>query len=238
MSPNDEDVATQLAHVDAVRRRVINVVGHALRTPVTTLRGLVDVLDRADPARVRDEVVPALVRQTRTLERLLDDLLVASEVTTVLPVGDPEPVALAPTVREVWTELSVEDGRGWGAEELTVTGEATASVQPGSLRRILWHLLDNAGKYGERPVAVEIASDGEQATVTVTNPGPTPTEEEIGLSGELFYRGERAVTRAAGMGVGVPVSRRIAEHMGGQLELEPREGGGLVAALTVPSADR
>lgn len=238
MSPNDEDVATQLAHVDAVRRRVINVVGHALRTPLTTLRGLVDILDRSDPVRARDEVVPALVRQTRTLERLLDDLLVVSEVTTVLPVGDPQPVEVAPVVREVWTELSVEDGRGWGAEELTVTGEATASVQPASLRRVLWHLLDNAGKYGQRPVTVEVASEDGRASMTVTNPGPTPTQEEIQLSGELFYRGEWAVTRAAGMGVGVPVSRRIAEHMGGQLELTPRQGGGLVAALTVPAAGR
>lgn len=236
VGPNEDDVEAQLAQVDAVRRRVINVVGHALRTPVTTLRGLVDVLDRADPERVREEVVPALVRNTRTVERLLDDLLVVSEVTTVLPVDDPEEVDLAGAVREVWTELSVDDGRGWGADELEIEGTASARLGPRSLQRVLWHLLDNAGKYGDRPVEVTIAEGGTRSSLTIANPGRTPTEEELTLADELFYRSEDAVTRAAGMGIGLPVSRRILAHVGGSIQLAPRDGGGLVVTLDLPAA--
>lgn len=234
MSSN-QDLEEQLAHVDAVRRRVINVVGHALRTPVSTLRGLADVLDRAGPEQAPPSVVPALVRNTRTLERLLDDLLIVSEVDTALPVDPPQPIDLADAVREVWTELSVQDGRGWAADELEIEGDATAHVATVPLNHVLWHLLDNAGKYGERPVEVTIGEAEGRARIRIANPGRTPTEEELELSDELFYRSEDAVTRTAGMGVGVPVSRRIAEHMGGELELRGREGGGAVAELELPT---
>ncbi len=233
---SNQDLEEQLAHVDAVRRRVINVVGHALRTPVTTLRGLVDVLDRTGLERAPADVVPALVRNTRTLERLLDDLLIVSEVDTALPVDPPQPIDLADAVREVWTELSVDDGRGWAADELEIEGDATAHAGAVPLNHVLWHLLDNAGKYGERPVEVTIEATGDRARVRVANPGRTPTDEELELSDELFYRSEDAVTRTAGMGVGVPVSRRISQHMGGDLELRAREGGGAVAELELPTS--
>lgn len=232
---SSQDVEEQLAHVDAVRRRVINVVGHALRTPVSTLRGLVDVLARSGADGTPDGVVPALVRNTRTLERLLDDLLIVSEVDTAMPVDPPEPVGLADAVREIWTELSVADGRPWTAEELTIDGDAVAQVGAVSVRHVLWHLLDNAGKYGDRPIEVTIEEQGDRVRVRVANPGRTPTEEELRLSDELFYRSEDAVMRTAGMGVGVPVSRRIAEHMGGRLELRARDGGGAVAELELPA---
>lgn len=230
-----QDIEAQLAQVDAVRRRVINVVGHALRTPVSTLRGLVDVLDRAGLDGAPPDVVPALVRNTRTLERLLDDLLIVSEVDTALPVDDPEVIELAPTVREVWTELSVADGRGWGADELAITGTGTARVSPMSLHRVLWHLLDNAGNYGDRPVEVAIEPADGRVRLRVANPGRTPTDEELELSHELFYRSEDAVMTRPGMGIGIPVARRIAAHVGAELDLWPREGGGLVAQLELPS---
>lgn len=233
---SNQDVEAQLAHVDAVRRRVINVVGHALRTPVSTLRGLVDVLHRTGPDGAPETVVPALVRNTRTLERLLDDLLIVSEVDTALPVDPPEPVDIAPAVRDVWTELSVDDGRGWDADELKIEGDATVDVQPVSLHHVLWHLLDNAGKYGGRPVEVSVDETDGRVRLRVANPGRTPTEEEFELSDELFYRSEDAVTRTAGLGVGVPVSKRIALHMGADLDLRPRDGGGVIAELELPSS--
>lgn len=235
MSSN-QDLEAQLAHVDAVRRRVINVVGHALRTPVSTLRGLADVLARTGPDGAPESVVPALVRNTRTLERLLDDLLIVSEVDTALPVDPPEQIDLARAVRDVWTELSVDDGRGWDADELTIDGDGTVRARPVALHHVLWHLLDNAGKYGGRPVTVSVEELGGRVQLRIANPGRTPTEEEFELSDELFYRSEDAVTRTPGMGIGVPVSKRIARHMGADLDLRPREGGGVVAELELPSS--
>jgi two-component system, OmpR family, phosphate regulon sensor histidine kinase PhoR len=75
--------------VDLLRRRVLNVVGHELRTPVSTLAGLATELENCDDARVRDELVAAVARNARRLDRLVRDLLLAASIETVVPTDPP-----------------------------------------------------------------------------------------------------------------------------------------------------
>src|SRR4051812_41588196 len=84
------DAARALAEVDAIRRRVVNVVGHALRTPVTTIAGMATALESATDDNTRTMLIDGLSRNARRVELLLDELLVAAGVSTALPVGDPE----------------------------------------------------------------------------------------------------------------------------------------------------
>lgn len=214
-----------------VRERVMNVVGHALRTPMATVRGQVEVLARTDDEAQRDELVSGLLRTTRRLERLLDDVLVASGIETRLPVRAPEDVRIADVVQIVWAEHGSD-------RPLEVTGDAgaTAHVGPDALTWMLRHLVDNAVRYGHGPVEIGIRVLGDRATVAVGGAGPDLSEQDLANAFELFYRGEHAVmVSGARMGVGLPVSRRLAEHMGGTLTLEPRPGGGSVAVATIPS---
>lgn len=223
------DVDAERAQVDALRRRVINVVGHALRTPVTTLRGLVDALDATDDPEARERIIPSVVRSTRTLERLLDDLLVVSGVTTVMPVRSPERTHPGELAAAVWGEL------GHPRDELAIRGDGTAMIGRDALRWILWHLLDNAASYGGRPVEVEVAETPAAVVVEIGTPGGEWPSEDLSVLFELFYRGEDAVTAKAGMGIGLPVARTLSERAGGTLSLRAREGGGLVARLELPS---
>ncbi len=86
-TPVDEDVLGALEALDSARRRFVAVVGHELRTPVTTLRGFAEELAAAESDAAQD-LVPAIVRNARRVEQLLDDLLLATEIITALPVGD------------------------------------------------------------------------------------------------------------------------------------------------------
>lgn len=229
----EDDVARQLADLDAIRRRVLNVVGHALRTPMATLRGLVAVLDNDDDPQTREQVIPALVRTTRRLERLLDDVLVASEVTTRLPTAAPVPTRIVDVVRKVWREVSE-------TAELVIEGDTDTVAMVGSdgLRWMLWHLLDNAAKYGDGAVTVELSTRVGTAVVRISSGGPPLKTEDLDNAFELFYRGEAAVISAAsGMGVGLPVVRRLAEHAGGTVELTPVEDGGVEATLRLPAPE-
>lgn len=228
-----ETIAQQAAELDAIRRRVLNVVGHALRTPMATLRGLVEVLaDDHDPA-TREQLIPPLVRTTRRLERLLDDVLVASEVTTRLPTAAPTPLRVIDVARQVWTELDTP-------AELRVEGDAetVAFVGRDGLRWMLRHLLDNAAKYGEGTVTADLRREQDEAVVRIGSAGPDLNPDDLARAFELFYRGERAVISAAsGMGVGLPVVRRLAEHAGGTVTLEPGSDGGVLATLRLPAVD-
>jgi signal transduction histidine kinase len=136
----------------------------------------------------------------------------------------PEVVALAHPVRRAWEALAAEDvplklddrSEGW---------LAVADVD--QLDQVLWALLDNALKYGERtPIGVEIVPVPEhgQLRLTISDLGPGVGEVD---RARLFRRFERGVERTAndGSGLGLYVSRELCRAMGGDLVLEPQLAG-------------
>lgn len=219
----------QDADVDLLRRRVLNVVGHELRTPATTLAGLAHELESCDDDTCRGEIIPALVRHADRLDHLVDDLLLAASISTVVPVGDRQPIDLVGTAREIWSgELTA----GISAE---FAGEAVAVARPDSVRRILDELLTNAAVHGEPPVVITGRQVEGTAELEVASGGPVVSEADLALATEAFYRGERAVTTAAGLGLGLAVARTLARADGGDVAVHAGDGGGVVARLELPS---
>jgi two-component system phosphate regulon sensor histidine kinase PhoR len=206
--------------LDLLRRRVVNVVGHELRTPVTTVRGLAESLADAPDDDTRRALTDALVRSAVRLERLVDDLLLASGIFTASPVGDVGDVDLADAVRRA----------GWPA---LVTGEATAVARIEAVDRALAPMIDNARRHGE-PLEVRLAVHGDRAVVDVESDGPELAEGDVALLCEPFFRGEAAVMTAPGLGLGLAISRTIARVEGGDVHAHARAGGGLVVRLELP----
>jgi signal transduction histidine kinase len=228
--PVDPDASHALQELDLIRRRVIAVIGHELRTPVTTLRGLASQLASAQEDEIRDVLAPGLERNTARLESLLDDLLIASDITTALPVGDPRPVEVGAVARSVWHAMAP-------GEPLDLEGrpECAVAVREDALERILRHLFDNARKYGRPPITVYVRPDIEgRIEIDVHSPGDPLAGADLDLAFELFYRGERAVTSSPGLGIGLPAARALARQDGGDLRLAPRARGGVVMHLVLP----
>jgi signal transduction histidine kinase len=222
----------RLAEVDALRRRVLNVIPHALRTPITTFRGLAEALVNATEEEIRDEIGPALRRLAAQAEHLLDDMLIAAGYTTALPTGGDVPTPVVPEVRAVWADLlSSRDA------SIEIQGdEAAAALAPaGSVHKMLVHVLDNAAKYGAegRPTTVAVTEADGRVTVVVSSPGVDP--KDLSMLTEPFYRGEAAVMRSSGLGVGLTVARALAAQAGGTLTVEPQPGGGLQTTIDLRS---
>ena len=241
MPPGDDtsELDRRLAEVDALRRRVLNVIPHALRTPITTLRGLVEALPHASEDEIRDQIAPALQRLAAQAEHLLDDMLIAAGYTTALPTGDRQPTPVEATARQVWGEIG--GGRDLEVVSSPRAGADAAVLAPeGSLFKIFVHLLDNAVKHGEPPVQVVVDEvGGDDATPTrlrveVRSGGATPADLE--MLTEPFYRSEAAVMRASGLGVGLTVAGALVVQMGGSLEVAAGEPGGVVCRLELPAA--
>jgi two-component system phosphate regulon sensor histidine kinase PhoR len=208
--------------LDLLRRRVVNVIGHELRTPVTTVRGLAESLATAPDDATRNELAAALVRGAIRLERLVDDLLLASGVYTASPTGDAVDVDLADAVRH----------SGWTAE---IAGTATAHARPESVDRILEPIIDNALRHGA-PIEVRLADHLGRAVIDVESAGPEMAEGDVALLCEPFFRGEAAVMTAPGLGLGLAVARTIARSEGGDVQTHVRAGGGLVVRIELPVA--
>jgi signal transduction histidine kinase len=227
--PSEPEVAEALAALNAARARFVAVVGHELRTPVTTLRGLAEELVAGGPDAV-DEVAPAILRGAQRVESLLDDLLLATDIITVLPVGDPEPIDLVSTAQAIWDALGAD-------ADLDLSGdpEATVSMRPGAADTMLERVLDNARRYGQAPFRLHATTTDSKVMVVVSSEGAELRPDDVHLAFELFYRGEAAVTSAPGFGLGLPVARALARQHGGELTIEPRAGGGLDVCIELPA---
>lgn len=206
--------------LDLLRRRVVNVVGHELRTPVTTVRGLAESLADATDDDTRRTLTDALVRSAIRLEKLVNDLLLASGVFTASPVGDAVAVDLADAVRRA----------GWPG---AIEGSATAHARVEAVERVLEPIVENARRHGE-PVEVRLSSHGTRAVMDVESAGPELAPGDVDLLCEPFFRGEAAVTTAPGLGLGLAVARTIARAEGGDVHAHARVGGGLVVRLELP----
>ncbi|MEE8603355.1 sensor histidine kinase [Euzebya tangerina] len=207
---------TGVEDLAAIRSRVINVVGHELRTPVTVIHGLAEQLARATELdAVTEEIAPALLRNTRRLTRLLDDLLVASGISTAVPTEDPAPVDLAALIAERWSGMS--------DRSLALGGDVqTMNLLPQSVVLALDAVLHNAAQYGT-DTAVQVASTDRGARVTIASTGGRITDDELRLATQPFFRGEYAVTTRPGLGLGLAVADQVLRHIGGRLELS-RDG--------------
>lgn len=221
----NEDLARQRETVDLLRRRLVNVVGHELKLPASTVRGLAESLLHASPEQIEEEIAPALVRSSARLERLIDDLLLASDVFTVLPVEplEPRPVGAAVDRAAAATgaDVSVEGDR-----------DALVSTRADALDRVLAAVLDNAVKYGQGPTTVRVRAAAPTVVIEVVSAG-APKPEDLALALEPFYRGEAAVTAAPGLGIGLSVAAALAEQDGGRLALRA-DGDTVVVTVELP----
>jgi signal transduction histidine kinase len=204
-----------------VRQRGLNVIGHELRTPVSVVRGMAEALAAGGDPSTQEELVVALLRNTRRLESLVDELLTASGITTALPVGPDERVDLAAEVRSA----------GGNDKDLSLDGEGVALARRSSVERIVAAVLDNARAYGEPPVSVQLADRGDKVHLSVDSPGVEVSPEDVKFAVEPFWRGERAVTLIPGLGLGLSVASALAEHEGGRLRVKARPGGGMITLI-------
>jgi len=203
--------------------RMLGAIGHDLRTPLASLRIRVESVE---PAEERARMIATIEEMTAMLD---DTLAFARSGRAAEEVRAVDLNALADAV--------VEEFRALGHEaRFEETERRTASVQPNLLRRAVRNLIDNAVKYGgSAEVAVRAAAS--MVAIEVADRGPGIPEADFGNVQEPFVRLEASRNRGTGgSGLGLALARGAAEAHGGRLELENRDGGGLLARILVPAA--
>jgi signal transduction histidine kinase len=217
--------------LDLLRRRLVNVLGHALRTPAATVSGQAEIAAHAEDPEVRAAAVEPLLRTARRLEEMIDELLVVQGIETRLPTGEAEEIDLAGLLRDLAEESHA-------ADRLELHGDTTARVLApfDALEWALRGVVDNAARYGDGPIRVDIEDAEERTTVRVATPegGIDATEDDLRLAFEPFFRGERAVVASTSrLGVGLTITRRLLDDLDGRAQLL-RDADGVVALLELP----
>lgn len=206
----------------------VAVIGHELRTPLTIVKGYVHMLGRKGPnieAKAWENALSALQSNTVRLERLIEDLLFVSSVESNATVD------LAPTdIGEV------VDGKAGGRVVVKRPSNAlVVPVDPAKLDQVLHHLLDNALKYAEGEVLLEVIDKGEEVEVAVEDHGPGIFSGDLPHLFERFRQLDGSATRShGGTGLGLYICRRLVELLGGRIWVESRLGVGSRFAFTLP----
>ena len=198
---------------------------HELRSPLARIRmGLELMAPEADSAARRE-----ISRHIAELAQLVDEIQLASRLDArESDIGTVESVDLVGLAAEECARTGAELHADASAQGLLVQGVAKL------LRRAIRNLLENARRYGDGPVDVELRREGDRALVRVCDRGPGVPEALRERIFEPFYRLPGASEREGGVGLGLALVRSIATRHHGAVRCEAREGGGACFTLALP----
>lgn len=226
----------------------LSIVSHELKTPLTPLKALAQLLRlrlrrHREDGRVLD--LDSLDANLRTIERqvdrmsgLVNDLLEVSRAGQGRFELQPQEFDLVPLVREVvhrHDEISGEDGR----HRFTVDAPDTMVINGDSMRieQALTNLVGNAVKYSPSggDVRIAVAQRNGAASVTVTDQGIGIGPGDIAGLGKPFARGSGRARTYSGMGIGLYLARLVAERHGGSIALRSEgEDKGTTVTMELP----
>jgi signal transduction histidine kinase len=225
----------QLEDLNRLKDEFVASVSHELRTPLTAIIGsVVTVATLGDmlSADSRREMLTGAERQAKRLAELLENLLAESRLTRGDTALAPVRVEVGPFVEEVAETLRF---RAPDRVIETATDGTVVFTDRTLLYRILFNLGDNAIKYSDGRVS--LTSRGEEGGVRIE-----VSDEGIGIAGEdipkVFEQFQQLdssdARRVGGVGLGLHLSQRAAQALGGHLEVQSEPGRGSTFALWLP----
>jgi len=214
------------------QRQLVADASHELRTPVTSLRTNIEILQQQGPFMNQEEqgeLLADVVEQIEELTLVINDLIDLARGEE--PRQDLEEVRLDLLVDEVVQRAR----RHASATPLILDLEPTIVIGvPARLERAVSNLIDNAVKYSPPEEPVEIRLAGTQ--LTVRDHGPGISVEDLPHIFDRFYRGAEARGRP-GSGLGLAIVRQVAGQQGGSIAAEPASGSGTLMRLHLPGAE-
>jgi two-component system sensor histidine kinase MprB len=213
------------------QRQLVADASHELRTPVTSVRTNIELLQRLGPemdAAEHRRVLDDVVVQLEELTLLINDLIDLSRGED--PAEEVEDVRLDLLVEEV---VQKTGARASVTLHMELEPAIIAGV-PARLARAVGNLLDNAVKYSPAETPIDVRLRGKE--LTVRDHGPGISEEDLPHIFDRFYRGADA-RRRPGSGLGLAIVRQVAEQLGGAVAAEPAPGGGTLMRLRLPGLE-
>ena len=220
--------------VENTLREFVTNVSHELRSPLASVKVMVETLDDAalDDGRTARNFLRRINREVDRMNSMVEDLLELSRLESGQQLPSLTPLNLSALVNEVVSEYgSRRDGVELRA--FLPASPAIALGDRGKLRQALVNLIDNALKNTEAgSVTVSIDAEDNVHRVSVRDTGAGIAREHLPHVFERFYKVDRA-RRDGGSGLGLAIAQQIVQAHGGEIDVESEEGRGSAFAFTV-----
>ena len=234
----ERELVSQLQELDEYKGEMIATITHELKTPLSSIRGHVELLQDgiASPAGV-----DAIARNVARLHTLVEDMLLLTTIKDPHRPFLPAPVDLSALVKEVCDLLAVQ---ATGRRQVI----DCAGVQPGvvgwgerdELARLLTNIVGNAVKYtpeGGR-VSLSLEQAGGDAVFSCSDTGIGIAHDDLGTLFEEFDRSSNPVAHAVpGTGLGLAIVRRITDRHRGRISVDSKLGRGSTFTVRLPSPE-
>ena len=210
----------ELIQLDQLKLNFVSVASHELRTPATSVYGVLKTLSERGPAlneELREELLRVGVEQGERLRSLLEELLDLSRLDARAITVEPRPVVLKTALAEVvHGALASSD-----AVDLDIPDDLAAVVDPLVLERVISNLVANAVRYGAPPIRIVAQQRDRHLRIAVEDAGPGVPKD---LEGRIFDRFARGGGES-GHGLGLAIARAYAQAHGGDLIYDARPRG-------------
>jgi PAS domain S-box-containing protein len=227
---------------EQIKRDFVSMVSHELRSPLTPLRGfLVSLVEGTveDDPETRLEYYRIMLRQAQRLERVVNDMLDASQIEAGGLVVDLQPAPLDHILGRI-----VREFREQRPDRPVVLHEADRPsivfADPFRVEQVVLNLLSNADKYTPDGLPIEVRTAEEEGfvTVSVRDAGPGIPPEHRHLIFDRFYRvKDGAAAGRPGTGLGLYIARTLVEAMSGRIWVDSEVGEGATFSFSLQTVD-
>lgn len=225
-------------HLAAVKTRFLANMSHELRTPLTVIQGYAEQLTQSLQGDESKRQLQALRDHSDFLLHIVNDILDSAKIEEGKLSIAPEVFALKPLLQQLQQACSPLAQRKQLRLELDIKAGVPEWIYSDSfrLRQILFNLLSNALKFTQQGfVRLTLRLDGNHLLIEVTDSGPGISAEQQVRIFEAFEQADVSTTRQfGGTGLGLFISRRLAELLGATLTLHSTLGFGSCFSLQLP----
>ncbi|MBK1788393.1 sensor histidine kinase [Prauserella cavernicola] len=215
----------------ATRRQFLDDAGHELRTPITIIRGHLEVMGD-DPAE-RAEVVRLCTDELDRMARIVDDLLLLAKAEQPDFVR-PEWTSVPELTSDIDAKVRALAPRNWVLESL---GEGDVWIDGQRVTQAVVQLAQNAVQHTVEGATIRVGSAVHSGSTSfwVTDSGPGVSHEDAARIFERFVRGESGARDGTGAGLGLSIVKAIADAHHGQVRLVSQPGQGATFGLELPT---
>jgi GAF domain-containing protein len=241
-----QDKSRQLAEASQHKSQFLASMSHELRTPLNAIIGVTEML-REDAEALNQDVEPLdrVLGAGRHLLALINDILDLSKIEAGRMELNLETFALRPLIDEVVKTIEPLAAKNSNKVAVHCDGEiGTLHADQMRLRQTLLNLMSNANKFTEKGT-VTIAAHQKQEngrdwiTLSVADTGIGMTAEQMGkLFQEFSQASSTTASKYGGTGLGLVISRRFCQMMGGDITVASEPGKGSVFTVRLPGGER